>query len=292
MQKVVTHNGGFHADDVFGVATLQLYFGVDNLEVIRTRDEAIISVADIVLDVGGVYDVTRQRFDHHQIGAPIRDNGIPYAAFGLIWKEYGEKFCDSKDVADIIEKRLVLSIDANDNGISLYEAKHPDVALTTLQDLIGLMKPVWNGEEDVDKRFEEACAFAREILLRAKKHARAELAEVKLAREVYDSTADKRVIVSDVELSSYLFIEHPEVLFTVYPDENQHWCATAIRKESGSFTTRIQFPDAWRGLRDEALSQASGVVDAVFCHKAGFLFVANSKEGVLEAVQKTLNLNV
>ena len=288
MKKVITHNGGFHADDVFGVATLQLHFGVENVEVIRTRDESIVEMGDIVLDVGGVYDPARQRFDHHQNGAPTRENGIPYAAFGLVWKQYGEQVTGSAEVAEAIEKRLVMPIDANDNGVSLFEQKYADVSPFTVQDMMGLMKPVWNGEEDMDRCFKVACGLAREILARAKAHAMAEIAEAELAGKAYDMAADKRIIISDVELSAYFFIDHPEVLFVVYPDENGNWDATAVRKESGSFTTRVQFPEAWRGLRDAELANISGITDAVFCHKAGFLFVARSKEGVLAAVQKTL----
>lgn len=35
--KVVTHSGGFHADDVFGVAALSLLLGKENIEVVRTQ---------------------------------------------------------------------------------------------------------------------------------------------------------------------------------------------------------------------------------------------------------------
>ena len=34
----------------------------------RTRDPATLDTCDIVVDVGGVYDVDKQRFDHHQRG--------------------------------------------------------------------------------------------------------------------------------------------------------------------------------------------------------------------------------
>ena len=66
MIKIATHSGGFHTDDVFAVATLQLVHRVENVEIIRTRDEEELAKADIVVDVGGIYDVSSKRFDHHQ----------------------------------------------------------------------------------------------------------------------------------------------------------------------------------------------------------------------------------
>ena len=87
--KIVTHNAKFHTDDVFAVATLLILY--PGAEVIRTRDESIIKMADIVVDVGQVYDAGNNRFDHHQVGgAGKRENGIQYASFGLVWK----KFCE------------------------------------------------------------------------------------------------------------------------------------------------------------------------------------------------------
>ncbi|PIR85887.1 metal-dependent hydrolase [Candidatus Kaiserbacteria bacterium CG10_big_fil_rev_8_21_14_0_10_44_10] len=288
MQKVVTHNGGFHSDDVFAVATLQIHFGVENVEVIRTRDEAIIASGDIVVDVGGVYEPEKQRFDHHQVGAPGRENGIPYAAFGLVWKEYGEKVAGSKEAAEVIERRLVMPIDANDNGVSVYQTVRDDVSPATIQDVVSLFKPAWQGDENVDEGFLEACALARTIILRAKMHAEAGVKEAQLAKETYTNSPDKKVIVTDVEFSGHLLVDYPEPLFVVSPDENGNWDATAIRKGFDSYETRVRFPSEWGGLRDKELAKVSGISDAVFCHKAGFLFVAGSKDGVLEAVKKVL----
>jgi uncharacterized UPF0160 family protein len=48
---VATHNGNFHADDVFSVAALKNIFPSFNL--IRTRKLDLIAKADIVSAVGG-----------------------------------------------------------------------------------------------------------------------------------------------------------------------------------------------------------------------------------------------
>ncbi|MCE9517420.1 MYG1 family protein [Candidatus Nomurabacteria bacterium] len=94
---LVTHNGTFHADDVFATATLSLLLD-GNIKVIRTRDPKIIASADYVYDVGGEYNLYKNLFDHHQKGgAGKRENGIPYAAFGLVWKSYGAAICGSHE---------------------------------------------------------------------------------------------------------------------------------------------------------------------------------------------------
>ena len=49
---IVTHDGKFHADDVFAVATLLLVF--PGATVTRTRDEGLIKGADAAVDVGGI----------------------------------------------------------------------------------------------------------------------------------------------------------------------------------------------------------------------------------------------
>lgn len=288
LKKVITHNGSFHSDDVFAVATLQLFFGVENIEVIRTRDETVITSGDIVVDVGGVYDPAQQRFDHHQNGSPVRDNGIPYAAFGLVWKQYGEKVSGSKEAAEIIERRLVVPIDAVDNGISLYDKKMEEFSPVTINDIVSFLRPVWNSTEDLDESFNEVCNLARQLLDRAIKHAKADLAEQTLVRKIYETATDKRIIVSEVPISDYLLTDYSETLFLVHPRDDGNWKAVAVRVGYDSFETKVSFPEKWRGLRDEELAKVSDVGDAIFCHKTGYLFVGASKEGVLEAVNKAL----
>ena len=115
---LVTHNGAFHADDLFATAILFILYN-GKAKIIRSRDLEIIKSADIVYDVGGEYDGHRL-FDHHQKGgAGARPNGIPYSSFGLIWRAYGEKICGDKEVAEFIDEKIVQPIDAVDNGVDI-----------------------------------------------------------------------------------------------------------------------------------------------------------------------------
>lgn len=171
--RVATHNGSFHADEVFAIATLLIWANKKGfkLDITRTRDESVLDKADIVLDVGGIYDPEKKRFDHHQKeGAGTHENGptsqglrgasIPYASFGLIWKHYAEEIC-SREVAEDIEKRLVLPIDGRDNGMNITKALREDLLEYTLsRDIISAFRPTWKNPNDNDKNFFEAVSFA------------------------------------------------------------------------------------------------------------------------------------
>ena len=79
-----THAGKFHADDVFATALLQIL-----------RPDIKITRGFVVPDDfdGIVYDIGFGMFDHHQEPRETRPNGIPYAAFGLLWQGLG--LCDA-----------------------------------------------------------------------------------------------------------------------------------------------------------------------------------------------------
>ena len=81
---LVTHSGGFHADELLSSVVLTRRFPEASL--MRSRDELCITPATdkIIYDVGGNYDIEAQIFDHHQSPGPLRDNGQPFSSFGLI----------------------------------------------------------------------------------------------------------------------------------------------------------------------------------------------------------------
>ena len=107
-KKLITHDGSFHADDLFACATLSVLLEKkgEAFEIIRTRDGDIIRNGDYVFDVGGIYDPENNRLDHHQKGgAGKRENGIEYSSFGLVWKKFGEEICNSKEIAKIVDNQ-------------------------------------------------------------------------------------------------------------------------------------------------------------------------------------------
>jgi uncharacterized UPF0160 family protein len=288
MQTVIVHSGNFHPDDVFAVATLQLHLGKENVEVIRTRDDEVIQKGDWVVDVGGVFDAVAQRFDHHQNGAPVRENGIPYAAFGLIWRHLGESVAGSKEIADSIEERIAQQIDAGDNGVSLYTLNEYDVSPYELYNVLGTFRPVWGSGTTDDEAFLNAVDFARELLVRTIAHAKAGEEMKQLVQTGYENASEKDILVYENSVSRNSFIEFSDVQVVVHPSESEEhrWKAVVIPKGYGTFENRVTFPESWAGLRDEELAVVSGIPDAVFCHKNCFLFISKTKESALTAARQ------
>ena len=151
---LITHNGSFHADDLFATATLSI-LNEGNVKIVRTRDQKVIATGDYVYDVGGIYDEKLNHFDHHQKGgAGKRENGIPYSSFGLVWKTYGEKLCDSKEVADKIDHKIVQPIDALDNGVDISLPKFDGVFSYGAEQIFLAFSPTWQEDsKNIDDVF-------------------------------------------------------------------------------------------------------------------------------------------
>ena len=100
-----THSGKFHADDVFSAALL-LYL---NPEINISRGNKVPEDFD-----GIVFDIGRGQYDHHQKDSRVRENGVPYAAFGLLWEALGEKIL-GQELAEKFDQSFVQPLDNNDN---------------------------------------------------------------------------------------------------------------------------------------------------------------------------------
>lgn len=56
MVRIGTHSGSFHCDEALGCFLLRQTKVYKDAEIVRTRDESVLSELDIVIDVGGIYD--------------------------------------------------------------------------------------------------------------------------------------------------------------------------------------------------------------------------------------------
>lgn len=66
VKKIGTHDGTFHCDEVLACSLLKMLPEYKDAEIVRSRKPEILADCDIVVDVGGIYDESKNRFDHHQ----------------------------------------------------------------------------------------------------------------------------------------------------------------------------------------------------------------------------------
>lgn len=278
-KTIATHSGSFHADDVFSIAALKNIFPHVNL--VRTRNLELIGEADIVVDVGGEYNETTDRFDHHQRGgAGARDNGIPYSSFGLVWKKYGLQICkDNQEVADSVDAELVSTIDAVDCGY--VEGVATGISLSQT---ISMFNPTWQEGGDFDSCFDEAVSFASRILARFIATASGGISAKDIVAKAIADAEDPRVIVLK-QYTPWKRTVHAlstEALYMVYPSETGQWRIQTVPVEPGSFEDRKPLPTPWAGLSDKELQDVTGIKDAMFCHNGLFIAGADSFESTMK----------
>jgi uncharacterized UPF0160 family protein len=280
--RVATHDGSLHADEVFAIAALSL---LDEVEIVRSRDEDVLAAADVRVDVGFRNDPDTGDFDHHQReGAGERPNGIRHASFGLVWRHHGARVCEDAEVAERVDQSLVQGVDANDTGQEIVAPLVEGVWPMTVSGVIGAFNPTWDeelGREEEDARFAEAVALARRILEREIVSQRAGLRARRLVEEAVAGAEDPRVVVLDQNIpwKEVVVTRAPEALYVVYP-KRQGWGLEAVPRELGSFDNRRDLPEAWGGLDGPELARVTGVDDVLFCHAKRFLAVARSREAI------------
>jgi uncharacterized UPF0160 family protein len=289
---VATHDGSFHADEVFAIAALALLR--EPVEVLRTRDRDALARADLRVDVGFRYDPSTGDFDHHQREFDgVRDNGIRYASFGLIWREFGVRVCEGdQEVADAVDISLVQGVDANDTGQQLTESLVEGVYPLTVNGVVGGFNARWDEElspEQERLRFDEAVDLARGILAREVLSAAAGRRSARIVQAAITAATDPRLIEIPVNApwKQVLVPAAPDALYIIYP-KRQGFGLEAVPRELGSFENRRDLPAAWGGLEGPDLVAVTGVPDALFCHAKRFLVVASSHDGIEQLARLAL----
>jgi uncharacterized UPF0160 family protein len=293
---LVTHDGSFHADDVFACATLCILLERKNLrfKIARTRDEEIIKKGDYVFDVGGIYNPEINRFDHHQKGgAGKHESGIEYSSFGLVWKKFGAELAGSASVAKRVDEHLAQPIDAIDNGISVCTPKISGVFPYDISYIVSMFNPSFKNEDsDPYENFIKILPFAKNIILNEiEKSKDQEYIEKYVADAVSKKDKDSKILILDeyvprVEINIQA-VNYKDILYVVVPANKklESWKLLAVPNSINSFENRKNLPTAWAGLKDEELQKVSGVADAIFCHRGLFLAGAKSKEGAIKLAQ-------
>lgn len=319
--RVLTHSGNFHADDAMGYAILHYALAPggnfkgritgnapdDRMLFERSRSPERIWKADIVFDVGGVYDPVKGRYDHHMRDKPLRADvhGTPYSAAGLLWKDYGRAAVRNiltQAVTDgqieliwqSIDQSFVLPVDQDDNGVM-------KMGRLSLADIVSACSPPWDtaemyGEDEARKRealgFANAAAAVAAHLVNTIDRLRAGLKAVDRVVEAYESAEDKRILLMETGMPTekVIFERELPVVYVVSPSGTGHWNVKAIPPKRGEFGQRVSLPDAWAGLERSELARVSGIPDAVFAHPARFICGAETRESALKMARMALDI--
>jgi uncharacterized UPF0160 family protein len=293
-----THDGVFHADDVCAVAALLLVY--PTATVIRTRDAAKLAAANIVVDVGGMYDVDAERFDHHQKGrAGARDNGVLFSSFGLVWRHYCNRVLSALGVPEEhwasvglqVDTDLVQPVDAIDNGQNLYEggkAVFTGISTVSISSVLSGFNPSWHQEnKNFDASFMQAVEFAQAVLQNEVGAALGAALAKSGVRDAIIRSANGPIVVLDkfMPWGDQVRDDAPHALFCVFPSETGTWMVQAVNARAGTFESRKLLPELWAGLRGPEFASVVGFAPAVFCHPGRFICGFETKAAAIAAAK-------
>lgn len=173
---------------------------------------------------------------------------------------------------------------------------------------VGAFNPNWNdpspSQESEDANFVQASDFIGSVFLRKLDFygkswlpARDLVVAAIEKRMDYDDKGRILVFEQSIPWRDHLFtIEEEkgikgEAIYVLYGEgPGKNWRVQAVPVSKDSFESRKALPAAWRGIRDDALSEVTGVPGGVFVHASGFIGGNKSFEGALELAKKALEL--
>ena len=279
---VITHGGIFHADEVFATVILSKVLG--DLTVLR-----IFKVPENLNPNAIVYDVGLGEFDHHQKGGNgTRENGVPYASAGLLWRKYGLQVvrasCNPGEVFEMIDCDLIQGIDAVDNGVMPgvdYTAK-----VLSVSNVISGFNPRWDDRTDPDEAFLKAVEFAstnfENIFADANSKAKAKGI---VEEAIKKSEGNIMILDRFVPWQEGIFdSDNPKaqhINYVIFPSNRGGYNWQCVPLSPGSFAQRKPVPSEWKGLNGTELQKVTGISSATFCHPAGFIGGADTLAGAI-----------
>ena len=287
----ITHNGTMHADEVFATAFLSLYFG--NFKVAR--------VSEVPKDISTntiIYDIGKGKFDHHQSDARIRDNGIKYSSFGLLFEEYGLSYLkklklkNTKAIYNYLVKDFIEAIDAIDNGIfpeikSIYKIK-------TVSDVIKIFNPSYGSNDNEDEQFIKAVSLAESILTEELKNVIGKVEAGTKVKKLLNKTKGPILILDEYlpyEETVLTSLSGKKILFAIYPSNRGGYGIKTIPISTTDKTSRVYFPKLWGGLTNEDLEKVTGIKGSLFCHTNRFLMTASDLDTAIKLAELAINTN-
>jgi len=311
---VAVHNGQFHADETTAVALLKI---IRNIKIVRTRDPSQLAKADIVVDVGKVYDPENFKFDHHQYSPDESPRfsdkySIPMSSVGMVYKHFGKEILstiikkmeietneeDLDMLYDTVYRSFVQEIDAIDNGIDFQTSVPKYNIYTYLSATITKFNTMQVHNDELQfLAFTRAVDYAKttflvhlESLLSKHREMKSDIVTISNAmknRYSYSDTGE--LLVVDVDCPNWLYClrdfenknkykdDEKEVKFILYPDE------TGFRIRAIPGQQKFENRSTLKQINEfETLFSDNEIKDIVFVHKAGFIGGALNKQTALK----------
>jgi len=118
MIKIGTHKAVFHSDELIAIALIEF---TDEVEVTRSRSELVLGECDMLVDVGGEYEPSEGKYDHHQF--PVCDPYYGLSSAGLVWKDLRDTFktmYPKNNLEDL--DAFIEAVDARDTHVKYDES--------------------------------------------------------------------------------------------------------------------------------------------------------------------------
>lgn len=254
INKVIVHNGPFHADDALCVAMVRLWVN-PAVEIERVHQVEETYPDDVlVCDIGGRCD-EKQFFDHHQLdysGMTTEEkNEKALCAAEMLWKVFG-----NREAVEI--SKYLHEISLHDTGVRLCEVGF------IYKDL----QPAWDESISMDEAFLNAVELGEKILTR-----KAQLFQSrKAAKSAYDN-AEK--IGRTLVLEKFI----PWQEYAMESDEIRR--AIMVGRDPGSYNLVVKRGRTLPWGSDETEAPAG----MTFIHPAKFMAVFSSKEHAIAAAK-------
>ena len=295
----ITHNGTFHCDEVFATVILSLV-----LPEVRLFRES--NVSDKAKEsISYIYDIGEGELDHHQKGGNgRRPDGISYASCGLMWNkckdiildkmEIDDSEVDRQDIFDMMDRELIESIDAHDNGeVKIEKTNFNDL---TVSQIVANYNPAWDADEFVtdNTQFIRAVKAADEIFNEELQYVISK-AKAKKRIDKLIEESENGILVLDLHMPwedaiYYSKVEKAkDILYVVFPSRRGGYNVQAVPVFPRSFEVRKKLPEAWAGLRNKELQDVTGIESATFCHNARFLGVCEQLEDAIKMANLAIN---
>ncbi|KAL7721291.1 Metal-dependent protein hydrolase [Entamoeba marina] len=323
---VGTHATNFHCDDVTSAVLLKFTNYFKNHKIIRSLNMDELAKCELVFDVGGVYDPSTNRYDHHQRTFNETFSAlhtVKLSSCGLLFKHFGHEIVTNmiimhdpyknvpQDSISWLTLKLyntfILPIDANDNGIDALPGKPLFVDGTGLSSRVANLNSKGYGAMKLDS-FVKAQELVKEELLNCFRWIYFKvLPSVQPVKQVFSDRfkydQEGRIMVmncrgswkeclSELEDEEKLRgIDKPVLYVIDFNNSRDQWGCIATPLFKGSFEMKKPFPPAWRGLRDDELTRVCGVPDSVFVHSSGFLACNKTFDGIFKMTQLAADSN-